>query len=141
MRRLIFPIALLITLFFAPGTSQAADLTDGALGIPWGASQVQARQIMEQNGYTYYTETVDANDRSPMIFYKGMYASYRAQVGIKFARNQMFEVKVELWEADNFAPPDGPFRVLNRLLTEKYGPWTRDTSRSMPVQCSPRLNI
>ena len=136
--RLVFCFLLLAVLVFSPGAIQAAGITDGALGIPWGASPSQARQLMEQNGYTFVVQQNEAGSHGliPVFFFNGRYASYPAQVGVKTENNQMFELEATLWEAENAGLLDEPFRVLKRLLTDKYGPWTQDVSRNMPVECS-----
>jgi hypothetical protein len=140
MKCLFICVVLLAELFFAPGKTFAADLTNGALDVPWGASPAQARQIMEQNNYTFVVQGTEAGTHGlvPVVFLNGRYASYPAQVGIKIENNQMFEMEATLWEKENAGMLAEPFRVLNRLLTEKYGPMTRDISRNMPVECSGR---
>jgi len=126
MRNFVFCMVLLGALFFAPGTTQAADLSDGALGVPWGASPAQARQIMEQNGFTFSNQIVSYTGASGTGFtYKdGFYASYSSTVDIYFINNQMWTVTVKLFGGKKTEI----FRDLNRLLTEKYGPLTSTVS-------------
>lgn len=134
MRRIFFCVVLIGVLSFAPGTIQAANITDGVLGIPWGASPTQARQLMEQNNYTFLTEAVQPGSGLPIFQYKGMYATYTARVYLKFMLKQMVELDVALFESENNMGVSYIFKDIDRLLTEKYGPWTRDTSRILSVE-------
>ncbi|MDR3566073.1 MAG: hypothetical protein P4N59_32185 [Negativicutes bacterium] len=125
MKKALIVLMSIVALFFAPGTTQAADLTDGALGIPWGASPAQARQLMEQNNYAFVEQMVYPKGVPlPMFVYRGLYASYPATVRIEFINNQMVVVAVILWEGKLTET----FRDLNGLLTEKYGLLTSNFS-------------
>ena len=132
-----------------PTTVRAEAQLDRVLGVPWGASPAQARQIMEQNGFSYARETKDpqliratgGRDGTYIIsFTGGVYAGYQVdEVYVYIMNNQMIELKVHLW-AENVGGEsmlNNVFADLKKLLTEKYGAPSGDGSFKMPVNSPP----
>jgi len=86
---------------------------------------------MAKNNFSFVQDGADMEGRSGLWF-KGIYADYRAEVFLVFSGDQMFRLDVKLWES-YIGSLDGVFVNLNKLLTAKYGPLSRDASRNLEV--------
>ena len=132
---LLIAVGLLAAL--APAPAAAEGPLDSVLGMPWGSSAEQSRQIMARNNFAFFKEAADPETGTPIISFKGIYAGYRAYVYLSFMYDQLWRVDVSLWE-DDIGGLDYPFNDLNGLLTGKYGPVSRNDSYNMPAQGLPK---
>ena len=126
-------LGVIILVLSLVSTVGAEAQLDSVLGVPWGASPAQIRQIMEQNGFSYQREikepeglnAINAMPSTYIIeFNRGVYAGYQVDnVYVEVMNNQMIKMRVYLW-AENVG---GEYMLnnvsddLKKLLTEKYG--------------------
>lgn len=161
MKMLRASVLLLLTGLFIIGlsaTASAAESTqnpgqlDSVLGVSWGASPAQVRQIMEQNGFSSGREIKDpqalmaagAMDGTYIMeFTHGVYAGYPVEdVYVELMKNQMVRLRVYLW-AENIGSEyllNTAFDDIKNLLAEKYGV-PRDDSRNITVGNKPHLTV
>lgn len=112
---------------------------DSVLGVPWGSSFEQVRQIITKSNFSYSKEYIDPVTGSLVRAFKGgMYAGYPAYIHVNFMDDQMWELDVTLWEDDLGGRLNYAFDDLNNLLTQKYGSKARDESYNMPVTSPPK---
>jgi len=100
---------------------------DSVLGVPWGSSFEQARQIIAGSSFSFSKEYTDMGSlvRS---FKGGTYAGYTAYIHMYFIDDQMYQLNVTLWEDDIGYLLQDTFADLDKLLTQKYGPKSSDIS-------------
>lgn len=152
VKRALIVFVSIVALFLAPGTIQAADSADGVLGIPWGSSPTQVRQLMEQNGFSYVREIRDPqllmatgalNGTYIVSFNQGIYAGYRVEdVYVESLKNQMVRLRVHIW-AENVGSENllnNAFDDLKKLLSEKYGAPTDDSRNIVLGNKSARID-
>jgi len=93
---------------------------DSVLGLPWGVSPEQAREIMASNGYSFAWKGTDAGTGSQVLTFKGPYAALPAYISLYFMNSRMWQLKARV--SDEEYNMDYAFDTLNKLLTDKYGP-------------------
>lgn len=120
MRTLLLVIAMLWCTH-SPALAGTEVTLDGVLGVPWGSSFDQARQIMARSNFSFSEEYTDMGSlvRS---FKGGTYAGYTAYIHMYFIEDQMYQLGVTLWEDDIGYLVHDTFNDLSKLLTQKYGP-------------------
>ena len=112
-------VAMLIGVSLQAAAGSQAQL-DSVLGVPWGASPEQARQIMAKDVYSFVWEGTDASTGSQVLEFKGSYAGMPAYISIYFMHRQMWQLSARI--SDKEYNMDYAFETLYKLLTEKYGP-------------------
>ncbi|MDD2335994.1 MAG: hypothetical protein PHD01_05395 [Geobacteraceae bacterium] len=125
-------IAIIVFGIMLSATVGADSQLDGVLGIPWGSSTEQARQIMGANGNTFANKFTHPESGTPILLFKGSYAGYPAEFRLHFMSGQMWKVETSVWESDIPGRLNHAFVDINKLLTEKYGPLSRDESHNSP---------
>ena len=68
----VIAIIILVGVILSSGVAAGEEL-NSVLGIPWGASPEQARQIMIANGYSFLRENPDRESSTPTLVFKGSY--------------------------------------------------------------------
>lgn len=107
-----------------PSMVAAGQQLDSVLGVQWGASPEQARQVMIANGYTFDGESTEFG--SQLVWFKGPYAALPAHIKLYFMNRQMWQISAGIYEEE--VGLEWAIDNLNKLLTEKYGPKSRDDS-------------
>ncbi|MCX7781298.1 MAG: hypothetical protein N2491_10415 [Negativicutes bacterium] len=134
--------AMLLAMVFLIGallpTQAATAQLDSVLGVSWGASTEQVRQIMAKNNFSFYKETTDVVSGTPILSFKGMYAGYPAYIYVHFIDGQMWQLVASLWE-DDIGGLNYPFDDLSKLLSGKYGQSYRNDSYNLPVHSPKQL--
>ncbi len=122
----------------APGGTQSSA---GFLGVPWGAKRQQVDAAMAEKGYVKLAKpdwcaTVPANrlcDPS-LVNYDGMFAGERAELRFVFQDNALYQgwVAITGYRTTVLADQVYIYNRLKTLLTEKYGPPTREKRTVRP---------
>lgn len=133
--KLISRMMLLVVLLLPAGA--AANEDGSVLGIPWGASPVQVRQIMAEKQFAFKNELIHPEDGHFRQIYEGSYASYPATFSVRFLEGRMYALSPVVWY-DDANRQSAVFNDLAQLLAAKYGPRAADESRVLPVHCPPR---
>lgn len=138
LRLLALLVAVVLLGALSPAPAGAEPQLDSVLGVPWGSSPDQARQMMVKNKFVFYKESTDPVKGTPILSFKGIYAGYTAYFYLHFMEDQMWALCASLWE-DDIGGLDYPFEDLNKLLIGKYGPLFRNESYNMPVHSPKQL--
>ena len=100
-------------------TGEAAAL-DGVLGVTWGASPQDVKQVMDKTGFTLWREDTDPQVGYFAIYADGLYAGYSVTgLTFSFLSNQAYAAKVSI--SDKRADIQAAYADLKKLLTQKYG--------------------
>lgn len=125
---MLLVVAMLISAVLPAPTAAEAQL-DSVLGVSWGATGEQVRQIMAKNNFAFSKEATDPVTGSLVRSFKGgLYAGYPAYIYVYSMDDQMCELHATLWADDIGDRLNFVFDDLNNLLTQKYGPKSRDES-------------
>lgn len=129
LKRVVLVTFLLLTNIAA--TSEASGL-DGILGIPWGASPSEVKQVMEKTGYTLWREDNDPRIGYLATYADGLYAGYSVTgLTFSFLSNQAYSAKVSI--SDKRADINAAYADLKNLLTQKYGAPKPEVVLHIPV--------
>lgn len=103
--------------------------TDKVLGIPWGASEEQARSIMKQRPNTTAYSFMNGNDAyTQWKGYYGPFADFNdAEIWVHFYQDKMWQVQVS-WPLKDDQVSDR-FNALKQGLTERYGSPASETGK------------
>ena len=100
-------------------TGEAAAL-DGVLGVTWGASPQDVKQVMDKTGFTLWREDTDPQVGYFATYADGLYAGYSVTgLTFSFLSNQAYAAKVSI--SDKRADIQAAYADLKKLLTQKYG--------------------
>ena len=100
-------------------TGEAAAL-DGVLGVTWGASPQDVKQVMDKTGFTLWKEDTDPQVGYYATYADGLYAGYSVTgLTFSFLSNQAYAAKVSI--SDKRADIQAAYADLKKLLTQKYG--------------------
>ncbi|MCJ7664230.1 MAG: hypothetical protein MUO24_08310, partial [Desulfobacterales bacterium] len=109
-----------------PVTHSAQPKTDNVLGIPWGASEGEAKRIMLQRPNTvYFSANSDANTR--WHTYMGGFNDYGAKIQVHFYQGKMYGVGVFLPSSEDQLLDK--FNSVKQGLTQRYGPPLMDKGK------------
>ncbi len=102
---------------------------DKVLGIPWGASEEQARSIMLQRPNTKAYSFMNGNDaHSQWKGYFGPFADFSdAEIWVHFYQGKMWQVQIS-WALKDDQVMDR-FTAVKRGLTERYGAPASETGK------------
>jgi len=145
MKRLL-PVVIALAMLVSPAAAVAATAPDNVLGVPWGATPAAAKQILDQKGFAFEYEEqnvqrlgAQALPAARLLFYRGLYANYRALVGVDYVKDQLVRVRVMVMPSSN----GGEYNYqtigddLFELLSGKYGPPTKQDSQPVGVMHPP----
>ena len=117
LKKLVLVTFLLLMNIAAPGE---AAVPDGSLGILWGASPPEVKQVMEKTGFTLWKEDTDPRFGYFANYADGLYAGYYVTgLTFSFLSNQAYSAKVSI--SDKRADINAAYADLKNLLTQKYG--------------------
>lgn len=115
--KLIVVFILLLINVSATGTAAAPE---GILGVPWGASPQDVKQVMDKTGFTLWKEDTDPQSGYYATYADGLYAGYSVTgLTFSFLSNQAYAAKVSI--SDKRADIQAAYADLKKLLTQKYG--------------------
>ena len=115
--KLIVVFILLLINVSATGTAAAPE---GILGVPWGASPQDVKQVMDKTGFTLWREDTDPQVGYFATYADGLYAGYSVTgLTFSFLSNQAYAAKVSI--SDKRADIQAAYADLKKLLTQKYG--------------------
>nr|WP_092070490.1 hypothetical protein [Dendrosporobacter quercicolus]NSL48268.1 hypothetical protein [Dendrosporobacter quercicolus DSM 1736]SDM11222.1 hypothetical protein SAMN04488502_102201 [Dendrosporobacter quercicolus] len=116
MRRifLFFVACLLIT---TPVFAEESPVVDGALGLKWGDSEEQIKNVAIEKGYDY-TISAKTNSRCYELIYSGTVAGYFSVITFSTIDDQLFSIDLLLDAPQNRYLK---FLILETRLAEKYG--------------------
>ena len=115
--KLIVVFILLLINVSATGTAAAPE---GILGVPWGASPQDVKQVMDKTGFTLWKEDTDPQVGYYATYADGLYAGYSVTgLTFSFLSNQAYAAKVSI--SDKRADIQAAYADLKKLLTQKYG--------------------
>ncbi len=105
----------------APSATQSQAET--VLGIPWGATETEAKRIMQQRPNTAYWYT-EKDARKTWQVYMGPFNDDRADIRVFFYQGKMFQVIIahHLSEDNLFAK----FNALKNGMVSRYGAPSRE---------------
>ena len=115
--KLVVVFILLLINVSATGTAAAPE---GILGVPWGASPQDVKQVMDKTGFTLWKEDTDPQVGYYATYADGLYAGYSVTgLTFSFLSNQAYAAKVSI--SDKRADIQAAYADLKKLLTQKYG--------------------
>ena len=115
--KLIVVFILLLVNVSATGTAAAPE---GILGVTWGASPQDVKQVMDKTGFTLWKEDTDPQVGYYATYADGLYAGYSVTgLTFSFLSNQAYAAKVSI--SDKRADIQAAYADLKKLLTQKYG--------------------
>ena len=115
--KLIVIFILLLINVSATGTAAAPE---GILGVTWGASPQDVKQVMDKTGFTLWKEDTDPQVGYYATYADGLYAGYSVTgLTFSFLSNQAYAAKVSI--SDKRADIQAAYADLKKLLTQKYG--------------------
>ena len=115
--KLIVVFILLLINVSATGTAAAPE---GILGVTWGASPQDVKQVMDKTGFTLWKEDNDPQFGYYATYADGLYAGYSVTgLTFSFLSNQAYAAKVSI--SDKRADIQAAYADLKKLLTQKYG--------------------
>ena len=115
--KLIVVFILLLVNVSATGTAAAPE---GILGVTWGASPQDVKQVMDKTGFTLWKEDTDPQVGYYATYADGLYAGYSVTgLTFSFLSNQAYAAKVSI--SDKRADIQAVYADLKKLLTQKYG--------------------
>ena len=115
--KLIVVFILLLVNVSATGTAAAPE---GILGVTWGASPQDVKQVMDKTGFTLWKEDNDPQSGYYATYADGLYAGYSVTgLTFSFLSNQAYAAKVSI--SDKRADIQAAYADLKKLLTQKYG--------------------
>ena len=115
--KLIVVFILLLINVSATGTAAAPE---GILGVTWGASPQDVKQVMDKTGFTLWKEDTDPQVGYYATYADGLYAGYSVTgLTFSFLSNQAYAAKVSI--SDKRADIQAAYADLKKLLTQKYG--------------------
>ena len=115
--KLVVVFILLLINVSATGTAAAPE---GILGVPWGASPQDVKQVMDKTGFTLWKEDTDPQSGYYATYADGLYAGYSVTgLTFSFLSNQAYAAKVSI--SDKRADIQAAYADLKKLLTQKYG--------------------
>ena len=115
--KLVVVFILLLINVSATGTAAAPE---GILGVTWGASPQDVKQVMDKTGFTLWKEDTDPQVGYYATYADGLYAGYSVTgLTFSFLSNQAYAAKVSI--SDKRADIQAAYADLKKLLTQKYG--------------------
>ena len=105
----------------------AAEKAAKVLGIPWGASEDEARRIMEARPHTRYVGTEKAANNTVRQKYTGPFNDDPAEIFIHFYQGKMFAVSIF-----HYRSPDQVLDKFNEMkagMSERYGPPVKESGK------------
>ena len=115
--KLVVVFILLLINVSATGTAAAPE---GILGVTWGASPQDVKQVMDKTGFTLWKEDNDPQSGYYATYADGLYAGYSVTgLTFSFLSNQAYAAKVSI--SDKRADIQAAYADLKKLLTQKYG--------------------
>lgn len=115
--KLIVVFILLLVNVSATGTAAAPE---GILGVTWGASPQDVKQVMDKSGFMLWKEDTDPQVGYYATYADGLYAGYSVTgLTFSFLSNQAYAAKVSI--SDKRADIQAAYADLKKLLTQKYG--------------------
>ena len=115
--KLVVVFILLLINVSATGTAAAPE---GILGVTWGASPQDVKQVMDKSGFTLWKEDTDPQVGYYATYADGLYAGYSVTgLTFSFLSNQAYAAKVSI--SDKRADIQAAYADLKKLLTQKYG--------------------
>lgn len=115
--KLVVVFILLLINVSATGTAAAPE---GILGVTWGASPQDVKQVMDKTGFTLWKEDTDPQSGYYATYADGLYAGYSVTgLTFSFLSNQAYAAKVSI--SDKRADIQAAYADLKKLLTQKYG--------------------
>ena len=119
LRGLKLVVVFILLLINVSATGTAAP-PEGILGVTWGASPQDVKQVMDKTGFTLWKEDTDPQVGYYATYADGLYAGYSVTgLTFSFLSNQAYAAKVSI--SDKRADIQAAYADLKKLLTQKYG--------------------
>ena len=119
LRGLKLVVVFILLLINVSATGEAA-APEGILGVTWGASPQDVKQVMDKTGFTLWREDTDPQVGYFATYADGLYAGYSVTgLTFSFLSNQAYAAKVSI--SDKRADIQAAYADLKKLLTQKYG--------------------
>ena len=113
-------IVIFILLLINVSATVTAAAPEGILGVTWGASPQDVKQVMDKTGFTLWKEDTDPQVGYYATYADGLYAGYSVTgLTFSFLSNQAYAAKVSI--SDKRADIQAAYADLKKLLTQKYG--------------------
>ena len=113
-------IVVFILLLINVSATVTAAAPEGILGVTWGASPQDVKQVMDKTGFTLWKEDTDPQVGYYATYADGLYAGYSVTgLTFSFLSNQAYAAKVSI--SDKRADIQAAYADLKKLLTQKYG--------------------
>ena len=113
-------IVIFILLLINVSATVTAAAPEGILGVTWGASPQDVKQVMDKTGFTLWKEDTDTQVGYYATYADGLYAGYSVTgLTFSFLSNQAYAAKVSI--SDKRADIQAAYADLKKLLTQKYG--------------------
>ncbi|MEN6559712.1 MAG: hypothetical protein ABFD52_02920 [Acidobacteriota bacterium] len=101
-----------------PGLPQTGAVTNGFLGVPWGANQGEVTKAMKARGY----RKLQGAETGSLVF-KGAFAGYPCQLTFRLLANSFYGASASfIARSGRPAAPQQAFLSIIQDLTDKYGP-------------------
>lgn len=126
------PLLLFMVLMVSP-VAWAAEVPKEVLWVPWGASPEQARQKMIEQKNVFVREMRHPIEGHFEQQYDGEFVAFPAKFYLRFLDLQMFQLDAVIW-TDDSARQTHVFNEFSAALMKRYGPFSRDESRLLPVK-------
>ena len=110
-------LALTSSIAFAESTGPTIKITrilDDTCGVPWGASQQTAKEVMSKSPFEATLQIED----SEILVYSGTFAGIPSEFSFSFINNKLAVGMIFIY--DNPAS-SGLFNTLKNILIDKYG--------------------
>lgn len=118
---------LTVSSFAFAGLAKAGAVPDGFIGVPWGASADQVKQIMNERGYTQLKGSATG-----LLVFKGAFAGVPCQLLFYLIANSFYSGTAEICSRSGYAlRPQSTYKQTVDMLSEKYGPPQTRQSRKL----------
>ncbi|HWR31213.1 MAG TPA: hypothetical protein VN631_15405 [Negativicutes bacterium] len=101
-------------------------MVDKILGIPWGASEDEAKRIMLQRSKTMFIKSEKGTARN-WQFYYGPYNEFDAYIYVNFYQGKMYEVSPNILVGEDQVMEK--FNAVKQGLSKRYGSPIKETGK------------